>query len=72
MSVPPFIHPCWKRLATGGLQELELRNPAAQMMAKRLDRDQRTELVDRVQEIHEFFTRYERTLGHELSQFDRL
>jgi hypothetical protein len=72
MAVPPFIHPVWKRLALGGLQQIELRNPAAQMLSKRLERDKRTPLVNRVEELHTFFTRYERTLGHELSQLDRL
>jgi hypothetical protein len=72
MAVPPLYHPCWKKLASGHLQQIELRNAAAQMLAKRFERDDRTPLPDRAVELHEFFTRWERTLSHELAQFDHL
>jgi len=72
MAVPPIYHPCWKKLAEGNLRQITLQNTAAQMLAKRFERDGRTPIPTKVAELHEFFARWERTLGHELSQLGRV
>ena len=71
MAVPDRNHPCWQRLANGGLSKIKTENLGAQLMAKRLERST-DPVASRAAEIHGFFAKWERTLTKELAQFSTL
>ena len=67
MSVPAPNHPCWVRLANGGLSRIKTDHLATQLMAKRLERSIEP-VAAKAAEIHAFFARWERILTNELRQ----
>jgi hypothetical protein len=67
MAVPTPNHPCWQKLANGGLAKLNSQNLGAQLLAKRLERSQ-APIAERASEVHAFFAKWERILTSELSQ----
>lgn len=71
MPVPAPSHPCWQRLANGGLSRLRTQNLGAQLLAKRLERST-DPLPSKAGEIHAFFVKWERVLGGELAQLASL
>ena len=66
MAVPALNHPCWQKLANGGMAKLDSQNLGAQLLAKRLERSQ-APIAERAAEVHAFFTKWERILTRELS-----
>lgn len=69
--VPPFNHPCWHRLATGGLAKLNTQHLGTQLMSKRIERSP-APANEKASEIYAFFTRWERALQYEVAQLTRL
>ncbi|MBQ0960594.1 hypothetical protein KAK06_16690 [Ideonella sp. 4Y11] len=69
MSVPAPTHPCWQRLATGGLARLKTQHLGTQLMTKRLERSNDS-VTAKAAEIHAFFARWERALAPELAQIN--
>jgi hypothetical protein len=67
MAIPTPNHPCWQKLANGGLAKLNSQNLGAQLLAKRLERSQ-APIAERAAEVHAFFSKWERLLTSELSQ----
>jgi len=71
MAVPPLNHPCWQRLATGGLSRIKTQHLGTQLMTKRLERS--TEPAHaKAAEIHAFFAKWERSLPAEVQQLSTL
>jgi hypothetical protein len=71
MAVPSPNHPCWLRLANGGLSRLKTQHLGTQLMAKRIERS--TERPEtKAAEIQAFFTRWERALHAEVQQLATL
>jgi len=68
--VPPLNHPCWLRLANGGLSRITTKHLGTQLMTKRLERSA-APAPDRAAEIHSFFARWERALPNEIAQLSR-
>jgi hypothetical protein len=69
MSVPAPNHPCWQRLASGGLARLKTQHLGTQLMTKRLERSS-DPVSTKATEIHAFFARWERALAPELAQIN--
>ena len=67
MSVPPLSHPCWQRLARGGLAKLKTQHLGTQLLTKRLERSNDLPTV-KIAEMHAFFTKWERILSAEVQQ----
>jgi hypothetical protein len=70
-QVPPINDPCWLRLAKGGLGRMKTQHLGTQLMTKRLERSSASE-TEKANEIHAFFTRWERALPSEVAQLPRL
>ena len=68
---PPLHHPCWLRLANGGLSRLKTQHLGTQLMSKRLDRSTAS-AAEKATEIHSFFSRWERALPNEIDQLTHL
>lgn len=67
MPIPAPNHPCWHKLASGGLVRLKTQHLGTQLMTKRLERS--TEPVGvKAAELHAFFTKWERMLNAEVKQ----
>ncbi|AYR23710.1 hypothetical protein [Herbaspirillum rubrisubalbicans] len=71
MALPALHHPCWQKLANGGLAKLESQNLGAQLLVKRLERSQ-APIAERAAEVHAFFVKWERILVREISLFNTL
>lgn len=71
MAVPPLQHPCWPRLATGGIARLKTQHLGTQLMAKRMERST-DPLPGKIAEMHAFFTKWERILAAEVQQLATL
>lgn len=71
MSVPPMNHPCWQRLASGGITRLKTQHLGTQLMSKRIERSTDPVTV-KVAEMHAFFTKWERILAAEVQQLATL
>ena len=71
MAVPPSNHPCWHKLAAGGLARLQTQHLGIQLMGKRMERA--NDPMDmRAAEIHAFFAKWERALTTEIAQLKDL
>lgn len=71
MSLPPPHHPCWQRLASGGLSRLRTQHLGTQLLTKRIERS--TDPVSvKAAEICAFFVKWERTLSQEVQQLASL
>jgi hypothetical protein len=71
MALPAPNHPCWQKLATGGLMRLKTSHLGTQLMAKRLERS--TDPVGaKAAEIQAFFAKWERVLAAEIQQLATL
>lgn len=71
MAVPAPNHPCWQRLASGGLARLNTQHLGTQLMSKRLERSPEP-VATKAAEIHAFFAKWERALAPELAQINAL
>lgn len=71
MSLPPNTHPCWQRLASGGITRLKTQHLGTQLLAKRIERSA-DPLPTKVREIQAFFTKWERALPTEVAQLATL
>lgn len=71
MPVPPPNHPCWHRLASGGLSKLRTQHLGTQLMTKRLEKSTEPAAV-KAAEICAFFTKWERILPSEIAQLPTL
>lgn len=71
MSLPPPNHPCWQKLANGGLARLNTKMLALQLMAKRLERSTDAITV-KAADVHAFFVKWERGLDSEIQQLQKL
>jgi hypothetical protein len=71
MAVPSPNHPCWQRLAGGGLAFLKTQHLGTQLMTKRLERS-KDPLPAKAAEIHAFFAKWERALPREVEQLANL
>lgn len=67
MAVPAPNHPCWQKLASGGLSRLKTQHLGTQLLAKRIERSA-DPLDVKVREIQAFFTKWERVLPTEVQQ----
>lgn len=67
MAVPAPNHPCWQKLATGGLSRIKTQHLGTQLMAKRIERST-DPLPAKAAEIHAFFSKWERILPAEIAQ----
>ncbi len=67
MPIPPAHHPCWQRLAEGGLARIKTQHLGTQLMTKRLERSTDPTSV-KAAEIRAFFERWERALPNEVQQ----
>ncbi len=67
MPVPSLQHPCWQRLANGGLAQLRTQHLGTQLLTKRLERSA-DPLPVKAAEIHAFFTKWEKVLAAEVQQ----
>lgn len=71
MSVPDAHHPCWQKLANGGLSRIKTEHLGTQLLAKRIERS--TDPVGaKAADIHAFFARWERVLPGEIAQLTRV
>jgi len=67
MALPPSNHPCWQKLASGGISRLKTQQLGIQLMSKRLERS--TDPVStKAAEVHAYFVKWERTLANEIPQ----
>ena len=71
MAVPPSNHPCWQRLASGGLSKLKTQHLGTQLLTKRIERSTDPMPV-KVAEIQAFFTKWEKVLPAEVAQLTSL
>ena len=71
MAVPAPNHPCWQRLANGGLLRLKTAHLGTQLMTKRLQRST-DPVATKAAEIHAFFAKWERALPSEVQQLTTL
>jgi hypothetical protein len=71
MALPSSDHPCWQKLANGGLARLNTHQLALQLMNKRLERST-DPVTTKAAEVHEFFVKWERALGSEIQQIQQL
>jgi hypothetical protein len=67
MPVPPANHPCWQKLASGGLSKLRTQHLGTQLMTKRLEKSP-DPVPAKAAEIHAFFAKWERILPSEIAQ----
>jgi hypothetical protein len=70
-ALPSSDHPCWQKLANGGLAKLTTQQLSLQLMSKRLERSTDSTTV-KAAELHAFFVKWERTLGNEIQQIQKL
>jgi hypothetical protein len=71
MTVPAPNHPCWQRLASGGLSRLTTQHLGTQLMAKRIERSTDPVTV-KAAELHAYFVKWERALPKEVQQLATL
>lgn len=71
MAIPSIDHPCWKKLAAGGLSRLRTKHLGTQLLAKRLERADIPEKA-KIEEIHAFFVRWEPILANEIAQLNTI
>lgn len=71
MAVPPATHPCWQRLASGSLSKLKTAHLGTQLLTKRIERSPDPVNV-KAQELHAYFTKWERALPSEIQQLATL
>jgi hypothetical protein len=71
MAVPAPNHPCWQRLASGGLARLKTQHLGTQLMTKRIERST-DPVATKAAEVHAFFAKWERALAPELAQIQFL
>ncbi|HEY8907254.1 MAG TPA: hypothetical protein VIM63_14585 [Rhodoferax sp.] len=71
MALPSSDHPCWQKLANGGLARLNTQQLVLQLMSKRLERST-DPVTTKAAEVHAFFVKWERTLGSEIQQIQKL
>ncbi|OYV01118.1 MAG: hypothetical protein CFE45_06235 [Burkholderiales bacterium PBB5] len=67
MAIPAPNHPCWTRLANGGMSKLKTQHLGTQLLAKRIERSS-DPLDAKVRDIQAFFTKWERALPAEVQQ----
>lgn len=67
MALPSPTHPCWQRLASGGLARLKTQHLGTQLLTKRLERST-DPLPTKVGEIQAYFAKWERVLPNEVQQ----
>ena len=67
MTVPAPNHPCWQRLASGGITRLKTEHLGTQLMSKRIERSTAPVAV-KAAELHAYFARWGRALPNEVSQ----
>ena len=68
MTIPTPTHPCWLRLANGGLARLKTQHLGTQLMTKRIERSADSPL-QKSAEIRAFFEKWERVLQNENAIF---
>lgn len=71
MALPSPTHPCWSKAASGGLARIQTSNLALQLLVKRLDRST-DPAPQKASEIQAFFAKWERILGAEVEQLNRI
>ncbi|MBV5291636.1 MAG: hypothetical protein JZU58_04735 [Curvibacter lanceolatus] len=71
MAIPALNHPCWQKLAAGGLSKIRTQHLGTQLLAKRIERST-DPLPARAAELHAFFTKWERILPTEVAQLTTL
>lgn len=67
MVLPSSTHPCWQKLASGGLVKLTTQQLGIQLMTKRMERSTSSP-AEKAAEIYNFFVKWERTLTSEIAQ----
>jgi hypothetical protein len=71
MALPSASHPCWSRAASGGLARIQTANLAMQLLVKRIERST-DPVTQKASEIQAFFVKWERMLGAEIDQLNRI
>ena len=67
MTLPTLNHPCWQKLASGGLSKIRTQHLGTQLLAKRIERST-DPIASRAAEVHAFFSKWERILPTEVAQ----
>jgi len=67
MPVPTPDHPCWQKLANGGLAKLRTDHLGTQFLMKNMERS-KDPIPVKAQAIHAYFAKWERLLIAELKQ----
>lgn len=67
MTIPAPTHPCWLRLANGGLARLKTQHLGTQLMSKRIERSPDSP-QQKSAEIRAFFEKWEKVLQNEVQQ----
>lgn len=70
-AIPPINHPCWQRLANGGLTRLKTQHLGTQLLIKRLERSA-DPAATKAAELHSFFIKWERVLPTEIQQLSTI
>lgn len=71
MALPPSTHPCWTKLAGGGLANIKTNHLGIQLLAKRLERSS-DPTPSKAAEIYAFFVKWERILNNEVAQLTKV
>jgi hypothetical protein len=71
LPVPSPTHPCWQKLASGGLSRLKTQHLGTQLLSKRLERSTDPQSA-KAAEIHAFFSKWERVLATEIQQLSSI
>ena len=67
MALPSPSHPCWQKLANGGMARIKTQHLGTQLMTKRLERSA-DPITAKAAELHAFFAKWERVLPTEIQQ----
>ncbi|MFZ2989238.1 hypothetical protein [Ideonella sp.] len=71
MAVPAPNHPCWQRLASGGMSKIKTQHLGTQLLAKRIERST-DPMSAKISDIQAFFTKWERVLSAEVQQLSSI
>lgn len=71
MAVPAPNHPCWQRLASGGMSKIKTQHLGTQLLAKRIERST-DPMSTKISDIQAFFTKWERVLSAEVQQLSSI
>ena len=72
MALPPSSHPCWLKLARGGLERVPTQQLGVKLLSKRLSGSPEMSELEKAADVHRFFAKFERILGPEIQFISKL